>query len=114
MRISDWSSDVCSSDLLMLRCCRRPTHRLAVPADQQAAAFPADKDTADGVERGARDIGDILAPQRKFDPHSDVGWTDRKSVVEGKRGSGRVGIGGRRIITQKTNYDGWKHDGKHQ
>src|SRR3546814_14886959 len=67
---------------------RRQDDQMAVPADQQAAAFPADKDTADGVERGARAIGDILAPQRKFDPHSDVGWTprlvNRKDVVEGQ------------------------------
>src|SRR3546814_5306039 len=29
MRISDWSSDVCSSDLLILRYCEAQTHELA-------------------------------------------------------------------------------------
>src|SRR3546814_6111222 len=46
---------------------------MPVPAGQQAAAFPAGDDLADGLERGAGDIGNILAPQRKFDPHAVAG-----------------------------------------
>src|SRR3546814_13032428 len=68
---------------------RRQDDQMAVPADQQAAAFPADKDTADGVERGASDIGTLFAPQRKLDPQ------ERTRDVKGKRVSARVTYGGR-------------------
>src|SRR3546814_18444188 len=89
MRISDWSSDVCSSDLL-----------LAVRT--QAG------------ERG--DLG-VLALVQVDDPHLAVpepeaqpgrrvpaeglAEADRKSVVEGKSVSVRVGHGGRSILKKK-------------
>src|SRR3546814_10571239 len=73
MRISDWSSDVCSSDLTI-----------------RARSGPFDMDPAakDRIES----IGDIDLDSIK---------RDRKSVVEGKSVSVRVDLGGRRIIKKK-------------
>src|SRR3546814_12852712 len=97
MRISDWSSDVCSSDLVAQR----------IGAEQRGVGFGAeDIDERAGVERvdmlgierqaGAREpvgdprVGDAQAPDR-----------DRESVVYGKSVSVRVDLGGRRIIKNK-------------
>src|SRR3546814_11578556 len=87
MRISDWSSDVCSSDL--------PTWN----------------------ELGLRPTPYALRsamPAAYNHRHPAVGWSptpptasacptmiDRKSVVEGKSVSVRVDLGGRRIIKKK-------------
>src|SRR3546814_11462159 len=87
MRISDWSSDVCSSDL-------RRGERVRPLAAQRG-------------EKGKR-IGDEggfagLAAMRDGGEEGGVGFDeqDRKSVVEGKRVSVRVDLGGRRSITKK-------------
>src|SRR3546814_19854042 len=103
MRISDWSSDVCSSDL--------KTQRLARLAD--AAAFKG-RDACLGGGQGRTRVGDFrlgvgentVAPRFRrlnFGPRGcDVALVpikeDRKSVVEGKRVSVGVDLGGRRII----------------
>src|SRR3546814_16952280 len=99
MRISDWSSDVCSSDLpLRGDVVRRgfggehrdvgagvgpegdgPERRL-----HMAATLPAGRDAIAQVDRAVR---------RRAG--------DRKSVVEGKRVSVRVDLGGRRLIKKK-------------
>src|SRR3546814_1723663 len=80
MRISDWSSDVCSSDLLVN----------AVGYLCEAAWHHADL---------AVTWGKLWV---KLTTHSSGGITDkdldRKSVVSGKSVSVRVDIGGRRII----------------
>src|SRR3546814_17020565 len=105
MRISDWSSDVCSSDL-----------------DGSAPAPP--------PETGNPDVQDPLAvilvnllfnllflPEFTID---DIGLevaetkdeADRKSVVKGKRVSVRVDLGGRRILKKKkkpTDNNSLKH-----
>src|SRR3546814_19880224 len=83
MRISDWSSDVCSSDLgaggglsrlLAGKRRRRGGRRVA------------------GVGRGSP--GEALGAE----------WTeDRKSVVSGKSVSVRVDLGGRRILKNNSN-----------
>src|SRR3546814_18786783 len=76
MRISDWSSDVCSSDLGQ-RPGGRGRHRMdGLPGDERNR----DDDRIDRCRPGE----------------------DRKSVVEGKRVSVRVDLGGRRIMTKKT------------
>src|SRR3546814_6388951 len=95
MRISDGSSDVCSSDLrggaaVLLRLgddveCER----------RLARAF------------GAVDL-DHAAARQTADAQSDVepeaaGREDRKSVVSGKSVAVRVDFGGRRIIKKKLN-----------
>src|SRR3546814_18671605 len=75
MRIIDWSSDVCSSDLVSL----------------QAALINSIIAVALGVPAG------IALARRKGS------WTgDRKSVVQGKRVSVRVDLGGGRLIKKKT------------
>src|SRR3546814_9487803 len=59
MRISDWSSDVCSSDLQLLPQQGRPAVRGVDPPARLDAAFPAEV-----VEASLRDIGDAGAGQR--------------------------------------------------
>src|SRR3546814_11249431 len=71
MRMSDWSSDVCSSDLAV--CAGRGCGRRVWAPRRAAARVP--------VHRRRR--------------------RDRKSVVEGKSVSVRVDLGGRRILTKK-------------
>src|SRR3546814_19340917 len=101
MRISDWSSDVCSSDLVILPC----------------HGFQQQGQAVDGVgpgEAGALRqllIGDCRASggaveqrlaQRRHQALVVGGRVDRKSVVSGKSVSVRVDLGGRRLI-KKTN-----------
>src|SRR3546814_13130182 len=95
MRISDWSSDVCSSDLpdavpagkyakaalTALGVWSSVADRLA-PAENVRAAMAL-------VERGAAPLGIVYATE------------DRKSVGEGKRLSVSEELGGQRIIKQK-------------
>src|SRR3546814_13759799 len=96
MRISDWSSDVCSSDLLRHSAAKRRR------AGRRGHAFAVDDDRAGkAVDRGA--IGAEAHPTRGDlrvgkDPGAVV---DRKSVVSGKSVSVRVDLGGRRIIKKK-------------
>src|SRR3546814_16594189 len=86
MRISDWSSDVCSSDLVI--------------ADQ-AARRAAEGDARLAAARRTH-IGEVgLADLHLFDHRARmfvVDVEDRKSVVSGKSVSVRVDLGGRRII----------------
>src|SRR3546814_11389187 len=97
MRISDWSSDVCSSDLAA---------RLdSVRATRQSAAMPDASKTTSPTSAGAAS-GDA-DPLRAHGGFADlVGyalkrWEDRKSVVEGKSVSVRVDLGGRGVFKQK-------------
>src|SRR3546814_12853221 len=127
MRIRDWSSDVCSSDLhigasrrhqlvggvglpaLELLDRQRPLkarHMIGHPA--------AERRLVKGETRPNRGGAFILllcipthwafafAWSRLIFLASDHLWTDRKSVVEGKSVSVRVDLGGRRIIKKKT------------
>src|SRR3546814_7532247 len=99
MRISDWSSDVCSSDLALVAIVVLAGHVHLPPArtgrqDQRARA-----------QRGAVLEHDLVQPAflggghergRRLEVHQD-----RKSVVAGKSVSVRVDLGGRRIIKKK-------------
>src|SRR3546814_15788342 len=97
MRISDWSSDVCSSDLQRgdLRRggdrggdrCDRPSTRRHPPCAPRA---PERQAHGDGERRG-----------RRARRSAARGRGDRKSVVQGKSVSVRVELGGRRIIKKK-------------
>src|SRR3546814_15316542 len=113
MRISDWSSDVCSSDLRFKVAgldCQNEIRAL------RAAVGPIvggdDKlsfDTKAGLMEVA--VGD---PNLVIDITQAVDATgmrahllperDRKSVVSGKSVSVRVDLGGRRILKQKIKY----------
>src|SRR3546814_16275552 len=83
MRISDWSSDVCSSDL-------RSGHR--------------------GWQRQPEGISIALgiSPRARRSRRSDGSATrvlDRKRVVWGKSVPVRVDLGGRRILKKKTSHN---------
>src|SRR3546814_16657341 len=94
MRISDWSSDVCSSDLIGGACDRLAKRRLANPR------------RADQAQDGRLEFIHPLLHGQVFDNALlDLFQAivvrvqqDRKSVVEGKSVSVRVDLGGRRII----------------
>src|SRR3546814_12786769 len=102
MRISDWSSDVCSSDLLVM----------AAPNGFGLETFPnkARDPLWDELYTKRPEIRDGMV-HFTDDPGFgfEIDWktveryrADRKSVVRGKRVSVRVALVGRRII-KKTN-----------
>src|SRR3546814_16693567 len=102
MRISDWSSDVCSSDL------HNPDRPWRIETGNQigerrAAGRPLLDQARDGVRIPIEDDADMAAPHETTDDVSTHATEpeDRKSVVEGKGGSVRVDIGGRSIIKKK-------------
>src|SRR3546814_20480003 len=121
MRISDWSSDVCSSDLLHL--CRQldPGHH---PDRADAAAQSIQEQLQRRrIVRERRAVGarrvqlSVEVSQRylRAEPRgrraagTPAGlcqglWLDRTSAVEGKSVSVRVDLGGRRIIKKKTQH----------
>src|SRR3546814_20718796 len=104
MRISDWSSDVCSSDLRDLtggRAHRRGDRRLLETGRHDRHPRWARR-PRDGVRAGVA----LHLSVEPADAHPGPGpgrdgRTDRKSVVQGKSVSVRVDLGGRRIITTK-------------
>src|SRR3546814_14057441 len=93
MRISDWSSDVCSSDLCRgSRLRRRPADRRRSQPRSPAPVrrhVPRQRSQARSDAPGSRRAWRRAARQ------------DRKSVVSGKSVSVRVNLGGRRIIKKK-------------
>src|SRR3546814_19153440 len=99
MRISDWSSDVCSSDLHPHTIARRVQPQGDAPGTGVAAELqrhlPARKTQAARriQSQGHESLypGGVAAGKR----------ADRKSVVEGKSVSVSVDLGGRRIIKKK-------------
>src|SRR3546814_18422259 len=104
MRISDWSSDVCSSDL-------------ACKSGRRGQGGQSPIEVVDDVHHSAR--AGVYRQHIIIMTHPPIGTTsdgepvtprignhitlriDRKCVVEGKSVSGRVELGGRRI-TKKT------------
>src|SRR3546814_17358800 len=104
MRISDWSSDVCSSDLLVAGLLHHLGARVVVFVDPVPEAHE-----AEGIVLvlGALDkLGDAVlgADLGQHLQHRLVGAAvrrDRKSVVSGKSVSVGVDLGGRRIIKKK-------------
>src|SRR3546814_11713786 len=103
MRISDWSSDVCSSDLTRLH----PGSEQMHPDVQVAEA------RAESALEAGQDLGHVDA---QFELHAHVlaflprqgtagidehVLRDRKSVVEGKMVSVRVDLGGGTISKKK-------------
>src|SRR3546814_13880555 len=109
MRISDWSSDVCSSDLAAMA----GLGRAMLPV--YATALGAAPDYFDGKFDDALawlrlihypTVEDYEEDRFGLGAHTDSGFLtllpqDRKSVGEGKRGSVRVDLGGRRSIKKK-------------
>src|SRR3546814_15693260 len=114
MRISDWSSDVCSSDLgLGLVACRlqrrAPVEQMGIGGQRGFGFFEGTQHRAVefgerrlAVSLGAVDptahrllIGEGPAYQRS------AAEQDRKSVVSGTTVSGRGDLGGRRTLNKK-------------
>src|SRR3546814_21034105 len=105
MRISDWSSDVCSADLHRVQAGHGPSPG----AGADRVGIVQIDDMADAVAGmvalhiGAGS-GQHAGPGRMAGPGLGPGEAvagDRKSVLEGKRVSVRVALGGRRQIKQK-------------
>src|SRR3546814_20951007 len=97
MRISDWSSDVCSSDLVTARAPdaaanyregRRPPSRHS-QSRRRPSLFVGDR-------RGPRAAGEQVAAREH---------ADRKSVVWGRSVSVGVDLGGRRSIKKKNTHE---------
>src|SRR3546814_16775180 len=84
MRISDWSSDVCSSDL----------------QEPDGTGAEEDQEQARLQQRGPGRT-DRHPPPRRHQPADGLQPVDRKSVVSGKSVSVRVNLGGCRIIKKK-------------
>src|SRR3546814_15804038 len=109
MRISDWSSDVCSSDLGGARWRKsRSTLRqpISTRSRTRARTCPLRRKPGDSNE-GSYSCGRIRHPHKrgKLGPPEAAGrnrrTADRKSVVRGKRVSVRVDVGGRRNNKKK-------------
>src|SRR3546814_18684283 len=100
MRISYWSSDVCSSDLL---CWFQRAFMFPLAIILGIAAFKSDRAVVPyGLALAAG--GGLIALYHSLlyvgvIPAPNVPCTgDRTSVVEGKGVSGRLNLGGRRVI----------------
>src|SRR3546814_5688665 len=84
MRISDWSSDVCSSDLIDRRCARP-----RVPVYSSEPLLEADEEEAPARIEGqiVEAVGVIALEERRhrigdiLDPECEAGFLDRKSDV---------------------------------
>src|SRR3546814_17737879 len=96
MRISDWSSDVCSSDLLPGNFDAVSRWLNAEPLQQCLCLIQQIAGNIAGLGKHCIKIGTGLVVQRR------KALVDRKSVVKGKSVSVRVDLGGRRIIKKKT------------
>src|SRR3546814_14019403 len=109
MRISDWSSDVCSSDLLQAALGDRPRWLAASthPGEEKIVG-----ETQRALKARLPGLITLLAPRH---PHRAgqirrelealglvVAQRDRKSVVEGTSGSVRVDLGGGRVLKKNT------------
>src|SRR3546814_11048060 len=102
MRISDWSSDVCSSDLdiddrAADAHAERAEQKQAAPSAKQRRAVP---DEARRRERQQDEDRDDPAPERQPDRRHDAD-RERTRGEQGKRVEGRVELGGRRMSKKK-------------
>src|SRR3546814_12026252 len=106
MRISDWSSDVCSSDLLAASFAAVLALMIGMQLWNEPAPTPvapatvvADTGTDADIDAVLDENPDLYLWLASNDAYALA--IDRKSVVEGKRLSVRVDLGGRRIIKKK-------------
>src|SRR3546814_5488613 len=87
MRISDWSSDVCSSDLILSYGCTKHSKRWSGPISRRAKRVPRSQAPAreNRKKSGRRRTPQISAmrnsPKRAQAVRGGVGTEDRKSVV---------------------------------
>src|SRR3546814_12083147 len=119
MRISDWSSDVCSSDLHVAGVYARTDIQRGVhkaPANEALRGLYLreignERKLSQMINRQRHDIFNPANINIIRDFRSD-GRGDRKSGVKGKSVSGRVDLGGRRSSKKKNkkNKEGEKQD----
>src|SRR3546814_19078331 len=102
MRISDWSSDVCSSDLgTNGTVIAQRTNRDRLPRTvEQRGRWPCPSALLLRRKAGRSDAAAHPTHGAGGARQHGVGQEDRKSVVEGKRVSVSVDLGGRRIINK--------------
>src|SRR3546814_14886518 len=104
MRIRDWSSDVCSADLLRID--RAMTlaakGRYWEAIDDLNLALAADPRRADALTLRASAYRYVDAPDFALETVQRALAIDRTCVVSGKRVSVRVDSGGRRLLQTKT------------
>src|SRR3546814_19902920 len=120
MRISDWSSDVCSSDLKKRRFKIKTTVMSLFrrkPRGKSLRQTPVSTaDLASGLFQGSHPAPVPLRPQAPRHRRRPAGSTptrpplplfrlDRKSDVSGKSGSVRVPLGGRGTFKKKKQND---------
>src|SRR3546814_16557670 len=107
VRISDWSSDVCSSDLrLEIFLVQTGARRLAGDAKDRDRVGGGGVKAGDHVRTGGTGCADADADVAVLGAGIALGHMrsalERKSGGEGKSGSVRVDLGGRRTIKKKT------------
>src|SRR3546814_15344202 len=113
MRISDWSSDVCSSDLgIDVDAALDPAGADLAGIDQDKGSQPADRvgfhrlglEVLEGGREERQTRSYPIVAQAALETALVIGGDlDRKSVVSGKSVSVSVDHGGRRIIKKKNN-----------
>src|SRR3546814_19885382 len=103
MRISDWSSDVCSSDLCMswAPMLENMVHSPYPAGGWQSVGKCIRLEASNFICAGGKAAARLS--QRRRNAALGPRWwkRDRKSVVSGKSVSVRVDLGGRRIIKKK-------------
>src|SRR3546814_11446608 len=104
MRISDWSSDVCSSDLLQRRVVAAESSS-RVAQDQLQMLRREKRELQRRITLLQDDVrkAEEAVSKSRMVANEEAG--DRKSVVEGKSVSVRVDIGGRRTMKKKNRVD---------
>src|SRR3546814_14312195 len=104
MRISDWSSDVCSSDLLIARAVEAGGTHAVYGGSVQSPAVARVATMAGLMGVPVTIVIGATTAAKALPKHAD-----RKSVVEGKSVSVRVDLGGCRIIKKKKNKKPLRH-----
>src|SRR3546814_18971986 len=99
MRISDWSSDVCSSDLGIRKGAQEVDRLEAMPTPKELAA----RSESWGPYRTYASLYLWRIADTAVKAATPTKRSDRKSVVAGKSVSVSVDLGGRRIIKKKKN-----------
>src|SRR3546814_20699796 len=107
MRISDWSSDVCSSDLIVL------FGTVAAAGIRTLAQVEYRNNMNLIIVATSIGFGMIPIAAPSFYHHFPA-WLDRKSVVKGQSVSARVDLGGRRSINKKTVHTDNSRDASYQ
>src|SRR3546814_18263281 len=112
MRISDWSSDGCSSDLIEQALSRKRTSSARGGGSVTSSIRRTEISSDNSCTRMAR-IGVSPHFNVVWEKHRAIAWgrldelqrLDRTSVVKGKRWSVRADSVGRRIIKQKNTHN---------